>query len=398
MKIASMFSGCGGLDLGFVGNFEHNGILFKKTGNTLVYSNDFDPAAVETHRANQKWFGRCEISSADIRSTDAAAIPVFDVLLAGFPCQPFSNAGRREGVLDKQQRGTLFYECERIIRACLEKTNGQSPKAFVFENVKGLLSSKMPCGKLVTEEIRERMEALGFTVTQKLIKTSDYGVPQNRQRLVIIGVQKPYGEFSFERLHAVTKRHRLPTIANDSVKLTLGYLLLGADKVADGTNVSWALSPSALEMVNNIGPCASPDSANLSDFEKVSFRAELNDKYLKGRSWKNVPYKKLKKRFRQIADNPQKYRAPNFYRRFALGEIAGTLTASAQPETCGIVHPIEPRRFTVREAARIQSFPDDFRFPSKNIADAYKVIGNAVPPVMGWVIAMALRSHFRAIR
>jgi DNA (cytosine-5)-methyltransferase 1 len=98
-------------------------------------------------------------------------------------------------------------------------------------------------------------------------------------------------------------------------------------------------------------------------------------------------------RFRKIWDNPKKYHAPNFYRRFALGEINGTITASAQPENCGITHPFENRRFTIREIARIQSFPDDFKFPYKSIANAYRVIGNAVPPVFGWVIAKALEKH-----
>ena len=103
----------------------------------------------------------------------------------------------------------------------------------------------------------------------------------------------------------------------------------------------------------------------------------------------------MSERFRKIWDNPKKYHAPNFYRRFALGEINGTITASAQPENCGITHPFEDRRFTIREIARIQSFPDNFNFPYKTIANAYKVIGNAVPPIFAWVIAKALEKHIQ---
>ena len=106
--------------------------------------------------------------------------------------------------------------------------------------------------------------------------------------------------------------------------------------------------------------------------------------------WKNIPYELLSNRFKKIADDPKRYHAPNFFRRFAFGEINGTITASAQPENCGITHPVENRRYSVRECARIQSFPDDYRFGNIPLQSQYKVIGNAVPPVLGWVIAEAL--------
>jgi DNA (cytosine-5)-methyltransferase 1 len=91
-----------------------------------------------------------------------------------------------------------------------------------------------------------------------------------------------------------------------------------------------------------------------------------------------------------------RYRAPNFYRRFGLDEINGTITASAQPENCGIIHPLENRRYSVREIARIQSFPDDFIFSGRSIADKYKVIGNAIPPVLAHTVAKALDSVLRS--
>ena len=103
-----------------------------------------------------------------------------------------------------------------------------------------------------------------------------------------------------------------------------------------------------------------------------------------------MPPDLLSPRFRKIYDDPKRYHAPKFFRRFALGEINGTITASAQPENCGITHPFENRRFSVREIARIQSFPDDFSFMSIPLQSRYKVIGNAVPPVLGWVMMNAL--------
>ena len=131
-------------------------------------------------------------------------------------------------------------------------------------------------------------------------------------------------------------------------------------------NVDWALSPQALDMIRFI-----PE----------------------GGSWKDVPYEHLAPRFQRIRDNMKKYHSPNFYRRFSRDEICGTMTASAQPENCGIIHPTENRRFTVREVARIQTFPDDFNFltdTARNITAMYKVIGNAVPVMLAYNIASAI--------
>ena len=112
-----------------------------------------------------------------------------------------------------------------------------------------------------------------------------------------------------------------------------------------------------------------------------------------GGSWKDVPYEELAPRFRRIRDNMQRYHSPNFYRRFSRDEINGTITASAQPENCGIIHPIHNRRYTIREVARIQTFPDNFIFIDdtlKNITAMYKVIGNAVPAKLANAVATAI--------
>jgi DNA (cytosine-5)-methyltransferase 1 len=127
------------------------------------------------------------------------------------------------------------------------------------------------------------------------------------------------------------------------------------------------------------------------DYFVPGFRKdELPAVVFEGRSWKDIPYELLSPRFKKIADDPKRYHAPKFFRRFAFGEINGTITASAQPENCGITHPVENRRYSVRECARIQSFPDEYRFGNIPLQSQYKVIGNAVPPVLGWVIARAL--------
>lgn len=183
-KVASLFSGCGGLDLGFSGGFSFMGMAFHKNPIQIVFANDFDEDAANCYNSNESLFGEnnTECRLGDIRTINASEIPDYDILLAGFPCQPFSNAGNRKGIKDKNGRGTLYEECERIIKSKIEE--GKKPKAFVFENVRGILSSKMESGITVPEEIKNRMSALGYSVSMKLICASDYGVPQSRFRVL----------------------------------------------------------------------------------------------------------------------------------------------------------------------------------------------------------------------
>lgn len=329
-RLISLFSGCGGMDLGF-----------KKAGFNIVYANDFDSDAQAIYSLN---IG--EIDKRDILSVGEDEIPEGDILTAGFPCQPFSNAGNRKGVHDS--RGMLYKECLRII----EK---KMPKVIVFENVKGLLSTKYIDGRNLAEVIIEdlsTMNGVGYNVVHQLVNASDYGVPQNRQRVLFVGVRKDLG-ITFEFPQKQSKE-----------KMTLRHVLNVPEGV--NNNVDWPLSPQALDMVQFI-----PE----------------------GGSWKDVPYEHLAPRFQKIRDNMKKYHSPNFYRRFSRDEISGTMTASAQPENCGIIHPTENRRYTVREAARIQTFPDDFNFITdtpRNITAMYKVIGNAVPVTLAYNIASAI--------
>ena len=329
-RLVSLFSGCGGMDCGF-----------RKAGFNIVWANDFDADAQRIYRLN---LGK--IDGRNIMTVGEDEIPYGDILTAGFPCQPFSNAGNRKGVHDS--RGMLYKECLRIIARIM-------PKVIVFENVKGLLSTKYIDGRnladVIVEDLRT-MNGLGYNVVYRLVNASDFGVPQNRQRVLFIGVRKDLGiTFDFPK-----------PLSKDG--LTLRYVL---DVPADAeNNVDWPFSPQALEM--------------------VSFIPE-------GGSWKDVPYEHLAPRFQRIRDNMQKYHSPNFYRRFSRDEICGTITASAQPENCGIIHPTQNRRYTVREVARIQTFPDDFHFITdtpKDITAMYKVIGNAVPVNLAYNMAIAI--------
>lgn len=325
-RLVSLFSGCGGMDKGF-----------EDAGYNRVWANDFDKDAQAVFRLNLG-----EIDGRDITQVPVEDIPECDIITAGFPCQPFSNAGNRRGVYD--ERGELYLECLRIIES-------KQPKAVLFENVKGLLSSKHQSGKKLIDVIKDDLEKLGYRVNYKVVNASDYGVPQNRERMILVGLRNDIG-----------KTFEFPPVQEDKSKLTLRNIL---DVPKDAPNQSsfWPYSPQAQNMIEQI-----PE----------------------GGSWKSIPYDKLSPRFQRIRDDMKRYHAPNFYRRFSRDEINGTITASAQPENCGITHPTENRRYTIREIARIQTFPDDFLFideSQKDIVAMYKVIGNAVPCHLAEVIA-----------
>ena len=328
-KLVSLFSGCGGLDKGF-----------EDAGYKRVWANDFDPDAQAVFRLNLG-----EIDGRDITQVPVEDIPECDIITAGFPCQPFSNAGNRRGVYDES--GELYLECLRIIES-------KHPRAVLFENVKGLLSSKHQSGKKLIDVIKSDLENLGYRVNYKVVNASDYGVPQNRERMILVGLREDVG-----------KTFEFPPVQEDKSKLTLRNIL----DVPPGTpnqDAYWPYSPQAQNMIEQI-----PE----------------------GGSWKSIPYEKLSPRFQRIRDNMKRYHAPNFYRRFSRDEINGTITASAQPENCGITHPTQNRRYTIREIARIQTFPDDFVFidkTPKDIVAMYKVIGNAVPCHLAEVIASAI--------
>lgn len=347
-----------------------------------MFCNDIDADASNAYNSNLKLFHHKEpCVLGDIRNIPTSDIPDFDILLAGFPCQPFSNAGNRKGVNDDNGRGTLFEVCERVLKEKIK--SGHKPKAFLFENVRGILSSKMPDGTTVPDEIRKRMEAIGYEVSQQLVCASNYGVPQKRYRVLIIGTDKSLKKspFDFAIVDEFVKKEKIPSEKNNTAdSLVLGAILKDIDEPGE----YWEYSKTTQDMIEKIGVCEHGKEA-IQYFKNNVPLSQMPKNIFEGRSWKNVPPEQLTPRFLKIYNEPKKYHAPKFFRRFAYGEINGTITASAQPENCGITHPVENRRFSVKEIKRIQSFPDNFDLNSIPLQARYKVIGNAVPPVMAWV-------------
>lgn len=164
MKVASLFCGCGGLDLGF-----------HQAGYEIVWANDFDKYAVQTYNLNFPNKAICE----DLNKIDINSIPPHDVLIGGFPCQPFSMMGKEKGFNDK--RGTLFFKVVEIIEN--QRERGHQPRIVVLENVRNLMTHDK--GKTF-QVIKACLEKLGYHVFAEKLNSADYGVPQTRNRVFLV--------------------------------------------------------------------------------------------------------------------------------------------------------------------------------------------------------------------
>ena len=387
-KAASLFSGCGGLDLGFI----HEGF-------EIIWANDFFKEAVQTYEKN---IGD-HIVFGDITKIQSEEIPNdFDILLGGFPCQGFSVANIKRSM--KDERNFLYKELLRLLK-------DKQPKFFVAENVKGLLS--MHKGK-VFEMIVNDFRSLGYDVNYKLLKASDYGVPQNRERVVIIGnrlgLNNPFPEIT----HG-TSNNLKPYVA---VKDVVGYL-------ADVRTRDYPFELNKKTIYNHIA------RTNVSE-QFWGRKHEVNQQdicdYLK--YWRNKSgwsTKKIDQHFGYRHTAGHWFRKDNnsgsipkpsdwwelkkilkfddtydkLVTEFEIKEIkfeqslrinnwdvpSDTITATG-PE----IHPNKERRMSVRECAIIQTFPDDFIFYG-SLGNMYKQIGNAVPVLLAEKIAEGIKQE-----
>lgn len=319
-NIISLFSGCGGLDLGF-----------HKAGYKTVWANDFEPSACKTFSS---YFGEGIIVEGDIEKIDPyedKSIPDCDLILGGFPCQDFSMIWKRPGL--NGERGNLYKSFLRFVDA-------KKPKAFVAENVKGLLTAN---NKKAIQQIIADFESIlpGYIVTPKLYNFADYGVPQFRERVLIVGVRIDTG-FNFQ--------HPIATHGpkGKSPYFTAGEAIINANNVPYN-NEHMKIADRTRELLKLI-----PEGGNFTDIPKS------HPLYVKGM-------------------------ISHVYRRLKLDEPSKTIIAAGGGGTHGYHWP-EPRPLTNRERARLQSFPDDFIFKGTT-AEVRKQIGNAVPP--NGVVALA---------
>ena len=297
-SVVSLFSGCGGMDLGFIGGFDFLGTSYPRTGFEVIWANDISESACETYRQN---IGS-HIIQADFSDVIDQLPESADIVIGGFPCQDISINGKMRGV--EGERSSLYtYIVETVKRV--------SPKVFVAENVGGLLLKQ---NETSLNKILEDFNSLGYDISYHLYKADNYGVPQTRERIFIIGTQKQLTKFS-----PPLPTHSNPITAKDAI----GDLEeLGKD--IEFSHI-WSLAKASGEQGNR---------KLIADRPGYTIRAECHG---------NIQF-----------------------------------------------HYTLPRRISMREAARIQSFPDSFRFPCK-LRETERQIGNAVPPVLAWHVAESVK-------
>lgn len=291
MKIISLFSGAGGLDLGLI-----------QAGNKVIWANDIDKDAVATYRENIGNHIICD----DIRNIDVSTLPDADVVVGGFPCQGFSQANRLRTLDDdRNQLYRFFYNTIKV----------KQPKFFIAENVKGILS--LGKGEAIKQIVAD-FEAAGYITSVNLVNMANYGVPQTRQRVLIIGQRIDLGEkflFKFpEPTHS--KNGKLP---------------------------QWVSIREAIDHFPD------PDKEN----------SILNHTY----SAYKVEYRNFTGHRKTDPDKP----SPTILAR-----------GNGKGGVCAIPHYNGKRRLTIRESASVQTFPENFHFVG-TMNSCYRQIGNAVP-------------------
>lgn len=203
IKVLSLFCGCGGMDLGIVGGFDYLGKRYSKLPFTIMKAVDNDPYCTKIY--NDNFDTKCEI--CDVKDLDEKSLDDFDLLIGGFPCQSFSISAQNPPRLGfKDDRGKLFFEMVRILKE-------KQPRAFIAENVKGLLSANK--GKAFPMIIKE-FENAGYYVVHKLLYSADYGVPQKRERVIIVGFKDEADLAAFRYPNEVKVKHVLRDVIDET--------------------------------------------------------------------------------------------------------------------------------------------------------------------------------------
>lgn len=314
LKVASLFCGCGGTDVGLLGNFDFLGKHYASNDMEIVYANDIDDNACKIFEEN---FG-LKPDNRDIRKIASNELPDFDILTGGFPCQSFSIIAqnpKRLGV--KDDRGKLFFEMCRILR-------DKQPKCFIAENVKGLLTANQKSAfPLILEEFKNS----GYDVKYMVLNSANYGVPQKRERVIMVGFRKDLNiDFSFPN-QAITDENLYEPLK---------------------------------KVIEN-----SVDEKYYFSEKAVAGMMKKREKMNKGRA--------------QDIEKPC---------NTVGAHLAKVSLNSTDPV---LFNGTRYRRFTPREVARIQSFPEKFSLVGTEAAQ-YRALGNAIPPVMIWYVANKVKN------
>lgn len=381
-KVVDLFAGAGGLSCGL-----------RMAGFTSILANEMVPCFAETYRVNHP---QAMLITGDVRMVPEGEIKALlrvkegevDLVAGGPPCQGFSvNAPIRS--LD-DERNLLFKEFVRVV-SCLK------PKAILVENVPGIVS----LGRgTVVEQIYKELGALGYSVGHRILFAGHYGVPQMRFRTVFIGIRK---EDFFIRFPS--PQYSAKAIANftGAKKLCLKIDPLVGSKMKKPT-VVWDALSDLPEITSGVFaesfPYATEPSCDYQRYlRKDSNRvrnhccnrlAKVNLERLKhipqGGSWRDVPYELLPKGLQRARRSDHTKR----YGRLLPNGLCSTVLTKCDPHWGSFFHPTQDRVISVREAARIQSFPDSYSFTG-TVTQQYEQVGNAVPPLLGKVIGDEIR-------
>ena len=329
MNVISLFCGCGGLDLGF-----------KKAGFDIPVANEFDPKIFSTFKANHP---ETHLIEGDVRQITKKDIAPFlngecDGIIGGPPCQSWSEAGALRGIED--QRGQLFFDYIRILEEF-------KPKFFLAENVSGMLAN---IHSDAVKNILNLFEKAGYNVKLTMVNAKDYGVAEERKRVFYIGFRNDLNiDFVFPK----------GSTADDDYKLTL-------------RDIIWDLQFSAVPTLPKNK--RNPDAINNNEYFTGSFSPIFLSRN-RVKDWDEQAFT-VQASGRQCQLHPQ---APKMVK--------------IDKDRCEFQKGSEHlyRRMTIREVARVQGFPDDFKFLYTDANDAYKMIGNAVPVNLAYEIAVAIK-------
>ncbi len=342
LKVIDLFSGCGGLSLGF-----------KMAGFDIIGGIDVDRDSIITFQKN---FKHSITFTEDIRKISDAIVKKtyknVDVLVGGPPCQGFSSANMHQKDLKDDQRNLLFLEFLRFVKIL-------KPKIVLIENVSGILTKDNSFAK---KGIEGQLIDLGYIVSQKVLFASDFGIPQKRKRNFFIGIKKSYKKkFDFNLLPQNIKRV--------TVEEAIGDLYLLENKSPVFSDYQRLMKKnSAGRIINH-----EIKYPNNEVVERIRYVKE-------GGNWQDVPS--------HLWKTTRNNRHSSAYKRLNSKDVSITIDTGHM----NYFHPKFDRTPTVRESARIQSFPDNFEFLGSKTSQ-YKQVGNAVPPLLAKEIALIIKKY-----
>jgi DNA (cytosine-5)-methyltransferase 1 len=322
MKLVSLFTGAGGLDLGF-----------KKAGFNIIWANEFDKTIWETFEYN---FPKVKLDKRNIINIPISEIPDAIGIIGGPPCQSWSEAGAGRGIND--HRGQLFYEYIRVLKA-------KQPLFFLAENVSGIL---LPRHQKAFNDILKQFEDVGYNIQYKLLNANDYGVPEDRLRVFIVGYHKKKVGFSFEFPKPLDYK---PTLKDTIFDLRLATPAKPFNKTNNG-----GLKIPNHEYMNGGFSTIYMSRNRVRSWEEPSFTIQAGGRHAPIHP--QAPKMKFITQDKRIFEPGKEY----LY-----------------------------RRLTVRECARIQTFPDSFIFKYTDVSDGYKMVGNAVSVEFARQIALKIK-------